>query len=151
MMKIEMNRAKKEIIVMEKDYKKACVYGTTEFEEYEEILARCEGYTVKIKKSTKTTYAKLTYEKMEGYIKTQANSEAMLIEFNAVRKIADAKAKGYPSVKSWFLKAYPEYKESKIKKEELLTEMELIEREEKEKAEKANKIVDIETAKAVNK
>jgi hypothetical protein len=67
----------------------------------------------------KKTYANLTYEKMEEYIGTQANSEAMLKEFEEVKKVAKAKNQAYAAAKKWFFENYPEYKENGVCDKEL--------------------------------
>ena len=69
--------------------------------------------------TNKKTYANLTYEKMEEYIRTQANSEEMLKEFKKAKEVAKAKNQAYAATKKWFFENYPEYKENGVCDKEL--------------------------------
>ena len=59
---------------------------------------------------------------MKEYILTQNRSVEKLLEFEAVKKVAEAKGAKYPITKKWFLNEYPEYKtnEATINEEEIL-------------------------------
>ena len=61
---------------------------------------------------SKKKYTKLTFNRMEEYIGLQTNSKALLVEFNRVKEIAEAKGAKYPLTKKWFLSTFPEYKDS---------------------------------------
>lgn len=100
-----------------------------EYTELTQKLAEHPDFTVTEKvinqKANKKTYKKLTFEKMEEYISYLSNSKERLEEFEAVKKIADARGAKYPLTKKWFLEKYPEYKENEIttdQTENLITE-----------------------------
>ncbi len=61
----------------------------------------------------------LTFQTMLDYIRTQTNSEDKIKAYNAVRRIAKVKGCEYPLTKKWFLKAYPDYKETDITAQEI--------------------------------
>lgn len=90
-------------------------YGR-EYEELCDKLSKQPTFAVRPKdidiKEDKKTYNDLTFKRMEEYIKLQDNSEDRLIEFEAIKKVAEAKGAKYPLTKKWFLKAYPEFKTS---------------------------------------
>ena len=104
-----------------------------EYTELTEMLAEHPDYKVKVKspkkKEGKKTYSNLTFERMEDYIKTQYADEetlnAKMIEFEAVKTIAEVKGAKYPLTKKWFLNTYKNYKENDVSEQE---------RAEKEKA-----------------
>ena len=97
-----------------------------EYKELSEMLAAMPSFSVQIKdikkKKDKKTCFKLTFDKMEDYIRTQASNEAdlkkKLIEFDAIKSVAEAKGAKYPLTKKWFLKAYPEYSEKEVSENE---------------------------------
>ena len=66
---------------------------------------------IKVNKSKKK-YTKLTFDKMEDYIRLQPNSKELLVEFKLVKEMAEAKGAKYPLTKKWFLSTFPEYKDS---------------------------------------
>lgn len=93
-----------------------------EYTELSGMLAAHPDFTVKVKdiqkKEGKKTYRKLTFDRMEEYIKTQFADEktlnTKLIEFKAIQKVAEAKGAKYPLTKKWFLNTYTEFKESEV-------------------------------------
>lgn len=100
-------------------YKKACKVGTPEYKKL------CDAFTthpdakiVFIENANKRTYAKLTFERMVAYIKTQANSEDNLRTMERVMLIAEAKGAKYPLTKKWFLETFPEYQENSVSESE---------------------------------
>ena len=111
---VAVNPIAKTITISKAYYKKACIYGTSEYYEFRTILSENEGFTVDFKVIEKKTYKSLTFERMAEYIKTQPNSEKQLITFAAVQRIAEKKGSKYPLTKKWFLNAYPEYKENEV-------------------------------------
>ena len=111
---VAVNPIAKTITISKAYYKKACIYGTSEYYESRTVLSENEGFTVDFKIIEKKTYKSLTFERMEEYIKTQPNSQKQLITFAAVQRIAEKKGSKYPLTKKWFLNAYPEYKANEV-------------------------------------
>lgn len=131
----------KEALVMTKAfYKRACVFGSDEYYELRKAKAENEGYTVVFayKVADKTTYNGLNFATMEKYIKSQANSEERLMEFEAVKEIAKIKGSKYPLTKKWFLLTYPEFKVNSVSESEQATV--LADKKAKAKAEAEKKI-----------
>ena len=100
-------------------YKKSVNPMNPECAELARLMREHKGFSIELKETNKKTYANLTYEKMEEYIGTQANSEAMLKEFEEVKKVAKAKNQAYAATKKWFFENYPEYKENGVCDKEL--------------------------------
>ena len=63
---------------------------------------------------------------MREYIKTQPNSKARLIEFEAIQTVAEAKGAKYPLTKKWFLATFPEFKENEVSDAEIAAETEAL-------------------------
>lgn len=84
--------------------------------EYEELIAKLAAHpdfelvVVEPKhksNKTKTTYKGLDYTFMEAYISTLDNSEAVLADYKAVKKMAETcGTKAYPLTKKWFLNKF---------------------------------------------
>lgn len=97
-----------------------------EYAELSGMLAAHPDFTVRVKdiqkKEGKKTYSKLTFDRMEEYIRTQFADEnalaAKLIEFKAIQKVAEAKGAKYPLTKKWFLNTYPSFKENEVSEQE---------------------------------
>ena len=93
-----------------------------EYTELTTMLAEHPDFTVKEKliekKEGKKTYSNLTFKRMEEYINLQNNSEARMVEFKAIMKVAEAKGAKYPLTKKWFLATYTEYKENNVTENE---------------------------------
>lgn len=89
-----------------------------EYNELTQMLAKQPTFSVTTKlinqKDDKKTYKNLTLSRMEEYISLLSNSEERLREFEAVKKVAEARGAKYPLTKKWFLTTYPEFKENKI-------------------------------------
>ena len=100
-------------------YKKAVNPMNPECAELARLMREHKGFVLELKETTKKTYANLTFAKMEEYIGTQANSEAMLEEFKKVKEVAKAKNQAYAAAKKWFFENYPEYKEDGVCEKEL--------------------------------
>ena len=88
--------------------------------EYEQLVRCCQQFpnfrierrTIK-KNPSKETYAGLTYEYMESYIKlhgTLVDVQKNIKEFEELRLVSECHSKGkrYPIIKKWFLEKYPE-------------------------------------------
>ena len=97
-----------------------------EYAELSGMLAAHPDFTVRVKdiqkKEGKKTYSKLTFDRMEEYIKTQFSDKAVLntklVEFSAIQKVAEAKGAKYPLTKKWFLSTYPSFKENEVSEDE---------------------------------
>ena len=100
-------------------YKKSVNPMNPECAELARLMREHKGFSIELKETNKKTYANLTYEKMEEYIRTQANSEAMLKEFKKTKEVAKAKNQAYAATKKWFFENYPEYKENGVCDKEL--------------------------------
>lgn len=84
--------------------------------EYEELITKLSAHpdfklvVVEPKQKSnkaKTTYKGLDYTFMEAYIATLKNSEAVLADYNAVKKMAETcGTKAYPLTKKWFLNKF---------------------------------------------
>lgn len=89
-----------------------------EYNELTQMLAKQPTFSVTTKlinqKDDKKTYKNLTLSRMEEYISLLSNSKERLREFEAVKKVAEARGSKYPLTKKWFLTTYPEFKENKI-------------------------------------
>ena len=100
-------------------YKKSVNPMNPECAELARLMREHKGFSIELKETNKKTYANLTYEKMEEYIRTQANSEEMLKEFKKAKEVAKAKNQAYAATKKWFFENYPEYKENGVCDKEL--------------------------------
>lgn len=116
---ITVNHEDKTLTVSKAFYKKASVFGSREYYELRKAKAENESYSITFKTSDKKTYKALTFKRMEEYINTQSDSESRLMEFEAVKQIAEIKGSKYPMTKKWFLMTYPEYKENEVSEAEV--------------------------------
>lgn len=112
---ITVNAFEKTITVSRSFYKKACNYGTNEYNELRKAMSENPDFIIEFKKIQKKTYNGLDFSRMEDYIRTQPRSAERLAEFEEIKKVAGAKCSLYPLTKKWFLETYPEYKESTLK------------------------------------
>ena len=115
---ITINVIETSITVSKTFYKRASVYGSTEYLELRSAMMENPTYSIEIKSIEKKTYSGLTFAKMKDYIETQPDSDKMLKKFAAVQRIAKAKGSRYPLTKKWFLNAYPDYKENEVSEAE---------------------------------
>jgi len=89
-------------------------FGSTEFSILLDIQKSHPDYTVvehKIKRNpNKNVYGKLTYDKMDDFIRGHYSDEKKLqdalIEFRIIKKTSKAMPAAYAYVKSWFLDKY---------------------------------------------
>ena len=58
--------------------------------------------------SAKECYRGLTYEYMESYIASHDNAASRRAEYSELRLLAECHSIRYPTIKKWFLAAYPE-------------------------------------------
>ena len=120
--KFNYNFVTKEIIGSKAAIARANKGLEPEFSELTNMMKAQPHFSVVAKtinqKEGKKTYHALTIERMAEYISLQANSDAKMIEFNAIQKVAEAKGAKYPLTKKWFLAKYPEYKENYVSSSE---------------------------------
>lgn len=114
-----VNAIERKIVITKAFYKKSLNPMNPECAELARLMKEYKDFSIELKETTKKTYANLTFAKMEEYIGTQANSEAMLKEFKKVKEVAKAKNQAYAAAKKWFLNTYPEYKEDGVCDKEL--------------------------------
>ncbi len=120
------NFIEKAIIGSKAAIEKANKGKNPEYAELSGMLAAHPDFTVRVKdiqkKEGKKTYSKLTFDRMEEYIKTQFSDKAVLntklVEFSAIQKVAEAKGAKYPLTKKWFLSTYPSFKENEVSEDE---------------------------------
>jgi len=128
--KFNYNFIEKTIVGSNAAIKRANKGLNPEFKELTEMLAQHHDFTVVTKvidkNEGKKTYSKLTFDRMEDYIRTQFSDKetlnAKIVEFKAIQKVADAKGAKYPLTKKWFLATYPEYKENSVSEAEISEE-----------------------------
>lgn len=96
--------------------KKACIFGTEEFNlwrEYKAIFPKAQMITKTIKKSeTQKKRRNRTYENMEAYIDTlvdEAVRKAVKAEFEATKKRSKIQTSPYQYVLEWFEKRFEGY------------------------------------------
>lgn len=111
---IEIDDRNLKILLSANFAKRAKIFGTEEYKNLQHARRDYPDYEVKsrIKRNpNKQTFAKLTYDKMENHILKSENSEENHRVFEELKEIAKAanRGTGYPTVKKWFLKMYPEY------------------------------------------
>ena len=114
---IEILSTSHEIIMSSAFEKKARKFGSPEYKMLQEARRDNPGY-VEVIRQFKTNkkqdrYAGLTYDYMRWYISTVENEEdasAILTGLEHLINISKShsKCKRYPTVKSWFLKRYPD-------------------------------------------
>ena len=114
------------VLVMDRTFAKNA--NNVRYEEYAILQRARQDYptyavvTRRIKKNpSRETYAGLTYQYMENYILTHEGAdtaEKVMAEYRELRLISEChcKARRYPTIKSWFLKKYPEIEEFGQKK-----------------------------------
>lgn len=109
---IKIDMRNKKLVMTKTFYNKATNYGTREYNELRAVMNENPGYEIEFKATAGKHYGKLTYKRMEAYIKRQPESKRHLQEFNAVQTLAKLKGSSYPIVKKWFLDTFPDYKET---------------------------------------
>lgn len=108
-------------IVMDRAFAKASeIVGSEEYNMLQTARRDYPTFTVvrrKIKRNpNKECYRGLTYEYMENYIKTHC--EEKLEEYMEMRLISECHSVRYPTIKKWFLGAFPEVAEFGITENE---------------------------------
>ena len=108
-------------IVMDRAFAKASeIVGSEEYNMLQTARRDYPTYSVvrrKIKRNpNKECYKGLTYEYMENYIMTQCKER--LEEYMEMRLISECHSVRYPTIKKWFLCAFPEVAEFGITENE---------------------------------
>lgn len=95
----------KAVVGSQSAVKKAGRVGSKEYKMLMELLEKHPTFKVVAKEPNdkKNTYDGLTYPVMEEHIKGLDNSEEMMAEYEAVKKMANGK---YPLVKKWFIDTF---------------------------------------------
>lgn len=139
------------LIMSKSFYKKAHIFGSPEYYELRQAQAENEGSEIVFKSdvANKTTYRGLTFKTMEAYIKTQPNSDARLMEYEVVKKIAGIKGCKYPLTKRWFLLTYPDYKANSVSEDEKAATLADMKAKAAAEAEKKIALLTAETAESV--
>ena len=108
-----INFAKKTITLNYKFQKAAQDYGSAEYGRLKDLIGDLPGFTVVVsagKKITSTRPTKnLTYKHMEKYIGTYENADALLAQFERVKKTSRVLASPYKYVRKWFVAQFPDY------------------------------------------
>ena len=121
---LKIDREKKAIVMDRAFVKASAVVGSEEYNMLQTARRDYPTYTVvrrTIKKNpNKECYRGLTYGYMENYIRTHGAER--MGEYQELRLIAECHSIRYPTIKKWFLEAFPEIMEFGItdneKKEE---------------------------------
>ena len=121
--KIFVDDDARKLVMTKAFYKRACAFGSSEYYELRKAKAENDGFEIafQYKVSDKKTYNGLSFERMASYIAEQSDSINLMIEFEAVKRIAKAKGATYPLTKEWFFQTFPNYKEDEVKKDETAT------------------------------
>ena len=86
--------------------KKACIFGTEEFNlwrEYKKEFPKAKMVTKSIKKSEKQKKRRnMTFDNMEAYIATQPDAKALKKEFETIKQRSQIQKSPYQYVLSWF-------------------------------------------------
>ena len=76
--------------------KRANIFGTPEYEKWEEFVTRSPKAKMVVKK------IRPTYEKMINFINTQDNSEFYLKEIDRIKNMTAINGKSYNTIVKWF-------------------------------------------------
>ena len=119
MKNIKIDFDRNEAIVTKAFQKKATTYGTPEFRQWREIRNEFPEIKMVVVKSNRTSdLYNTTYAKMEKYINTFDNAEAILAEMKKVRERSKIQRNPHRYVLAWFESVYPDYKTSDIFQED---------------------------------
>lgn len=116
---VKINFETNEAIVTKAFQKQATIYGTPEFRQWREIRNEFPGITMVVVKSNRTSdIYNTTYAKMEKYINTFDNAEAILAEMKKVRERSKIQRNPHRYVLARFESMFPNYKTSDIFQED---------------------------------
>ncbi len=99
--------------------RKACIFGTSEFYKWQEVLKVIPKAKMQIKTFNRkpNKNKNRSYENIKAYILAQENSEKLLAEFENTRMQSKVQTNPYEYILSWFDKNFPNYKESTVFKD----------------------------------
>ena len=103
---MKINFASQQVMVSAGFAKRAAVYGSEEYKALRAAMNELPGFQIVITKAqaSNRTYVKgMTYEWMEAYIADKSGDNAVMEQFQNVRRYC-----GYFKARSWFLKVFPE-------------------------------------------
>lgn len=115
---VKINFETNEAIVTKAFQKQATIYGTPEFRQWREIRNEFPGITMVVKSTRTSDIYNTTYAKMEKYINTFDNAEAILAEMKKVRERSKIQRNPHRYVLAWFESIFPDYKTSDIFQED---------------------------------
>lgn len=118
MKNIKIDFDRNEAIVTKAFQKKATTYGTPEFRQWREIRNEFPNIQMVVKNTRTSDIYNTTYEKMEKYINTFDNAEAILEEMAKVRERSKIQRNPHRYVLAWFESMFPNYKTSDIFQED---------------------------------
>lgn len=111
------------VFVCKAFYENANIYGTKEYELWNDFISK-NGYApLVVNKRKKTEKMKdvsrknMTYKNMILFIETQENSEVYLKTFNTVKQRSKIQKDPYEYVADWFTKTFPDYNNHKAFKD----------------------------------
>ncbi len=118
MFKFKFSEDMKEMYVSKAFQKKATTYGTPEFRQWREIRNEFPDVRMVVKSNRTSDIYNTTYAKMEKYINTFDNAEAILAEMKKVRERSKIQRNPHRYVLAWFESTFPNYKTSDIFQED---------------------------------
>ena len=125
--------------------KKACIFGTEEFNlwrEYKKEFPKAKMVTKSIKKSEKQKKRRnMTFDNMEAYIATQPDAKALKKEFETIKQRSQIQKSPYQYVLSWFEAKFDGYND---------LDQFMAEKEAERKAKEAEKAAEKAAAEAAN-
>lgn len=124
-----INHAEAEIKITRTFNEKANVINSEEYRTIMRLKKDFPNYTLVLREVSisegKQKYGRLTYAKMDEYIRidaqrrglTEETAEQEIAELKMIQKIAKANGSGYAFTKHWFLDKYPNYKKETTSEE----------------------------------
>ena len=149
-----INTSAMAIEMAKSEHRAAHTYGTTEYENLQEVRKAYPGFKVVVKERKRTDRLKgLDVEYMKNYIKVHDDAEGSILKkFYQLRgldgngkKVALAAAASFGELRMWFLNQYPEVENLNATVDEILTQAR------KERAEKKARTMEAKAALALVK
>lgn len=106
-------------ITITKDfYKKSQSIGTPEFYKMKQLAGLGFKVMTREKQERRACETRITFQKMENYIKCLDDGEKWMQQFAGAKEEAKSKKNGYQFVREWFFEAFPDYLEQHAYNEE---------------------------------